>query len=829
MKGVITIILSFAAFVCCHHSLWAQHISEQQAQDRALQFLNGRSANHIHRAPAKHELKAVPVEASSIYAFNCEGGGFVIVSGDERTLPVLGYSDSGSLDWEQMPENMRAWLKQYDDAVATLGDCTDFVDGTARGDAGMKKMQSERKPVEPLIKTHWAQKYPYWSQTPFYAGPRADLWMYRCMTGCVATAMAQILNYYQWPKTIPDGLPDYNPGDVNPLFDYQIDALPPVAFDWDNMLNDYKVWNPETGVYDGVGTEQQRLAVATLMRYCGQAAKTQYGPSELQSRVRQDHLQQAYNDYLGYSAAILVERKDYGIDEWEDIIYGEIAAGRPVQYIGYSEEIGHAFICDGYDGDGKFHINWGWSDIDNGFFALSVLNPFASFDANIGGMHIGFPINQNAVIYIDPMMSKQPKPASSLTRIPELYQHLPMKVEYKNRVVFSYLYGGNDAGEAVADYALGTQAEDGTWQPRFMGNPNDSIVYDCQDIRVEVDSTAFQPGESLALYPLFRFRHADAEWQLVPPLDSHVVIGRTDEGSFFITVHGGVTMIECVSGSITKGTGRMTERSDLTFVLKNNSEWDYQNTLYLYPLYYGHINPDDITGKTSRTCGEKMIGGVYLRAGEEAEVTFSFVPEQGGYTEFYLVTKDGGLMDMFSMELTNDTLYNYDPYVKNKSYFTRKDGKWIYHVELCDMPGVEMPHWMPAANLTLEIRFFLDEVNIETRRYEDEIREYLIALPEKGGKGDCKIVYEMPINIERNGSYYMDSYLVAWPGDNKEKFSLSCGHIYTFQYSDPTAIESITSSDASDGTWYTLSGQKLDGEPTESGVYIYEGKKVVIK
>ena len=110
------------------------------------------------------ELKAVSVDASSIYAFNCEGGGFVIASGDSRMLPVLGYNRTGSLDWERMPENMRAWLKSYDDAVATLGDRTDFVDGNALNDAGMSltNTRSDRAPVEPLIKSHWNQLSPYW-------------------------------------------------------------------------------------------------------------------------------------------------------------------------------------------------------------------------------------------------------------------------------------------------------------------------------------------------------------------------------------------------------------------------------------------------------------------------------------------------------------------------------------------------------------------------------------------------------------------------------------------------------------------------------------------
>ena len=823
-------MLAFAAFVCCHQSLWAQHISEQQAHDRVLQFLNGRSATHIRRAPANRELKAVPVEVGSIYAFNCEGGGFVIASGDERTLPVLGYSDSGSLDWEQMPENMRAWLKQYDDAIASLGDRTDFVDGTAQGDAGIRRIQSERMPVEPFIKTHWDQYAPYWDENPLYAGPRADLRGQRCLTGCAATAMAQILNYYQWPKTMPDGLPDYNVnvGAQDPEYDYQIEALPPVAFDWDNMLNDYRAWNPETGEYDDVGTEQQRHAVATLMRYCGQAVKMGYGPDGLGSSANPADYQLAYTNCFGYSAAISVYRHDYGIGEWEDIIYGELAARRPVHYRGDSDDGGHAFICDGYDGNGLFHINWGWNGKDDGYFALSVLNPYNNTSAGSGSSGIGFSINQMAVIYLDPTMEKKLKPESSLLHLPELYQHHGMSVEDENVVVLYYLYGGDDAGEAAADYALGTQGEDGAWVPRIMGDPNDSIVFPGNVMTVEVDRTSFQPGDSLTLYPLLRFRQEGAEWQVIPPLESHVVIGCTDGGSFFMNVHGATTMIECVSGTISKGSGRLNERSDVTVILRNNSEFDYQETLLLYPVYYGHINPDDITGATPFTFGKDMECGAYLRAGQEAEVTFSFIPTQVGYTVFHLLTPNDAHLDSFSMELTNDTLYNYDPYVENNSYFACEDGKWFYHVELCDKPGVEIPYCVPASSLRFRIRTFIDGGQLEDVRIFDEIREYLKALPDKGGKGDYKFTYQVPVIIDRDGKYSMDSYLIGW-SDNVDNTIASCYHLYTFQYSDLTAIEGLTSTDTSDATWYTLSGQKLDGEPTEKGVYIKDGKKVVIK
>lgn len=177
-----------------------------------------------------------------------------------------------------MPDNMRAWLKQYDEAIATLSNSTDFADGNAKNSPAMR---TEKPSVEPLIKTHWSQDAPYWDQAPLYKGASPGLYGQQCLTGCVATAMAQVMNYFEWPKTVPDGIPAY---DINEqLTDstshvWHVDALPPVTFDWDNMLDDYQVQNPQTGQSEEVGTDAERRAVATLMRYCGQAAKMGYGP-----------------------------------------------------------------------------------------------------------------------------------------------------------------------------------------------------------------------------------------------------------------------------------------------------------------------------------------------------------------------------------------------------------------------------------------------------------------------------------------------------------------------------------------------------------------------
>ena len=152
------ILMTIAAVLCCWVTLYAQPLTEQEAKERVLQYMNsGKAPANARRmaAPAQGghmKLEAIPVEAEKVYAFNMEGGGFVIASGDQRTLPVLGYSTTGSIDGSRMPENMRSWLKHYDDAIATLGDRTDFEEGGAHGHrpAHQKPLVSDRAVLEPV-------------------------------------------------------------------------------------------------------------------------------------------------------------------------------------------------------------------------------------------------------------------------------------------------------------------------------------------------------------------------------------------------------------------------------------------------------------------------------------------------------------------------------------------------------------------------------------------------------------------------------------------------------------------------------------------------------
>ena len=606
------IMMTLAAVLCCGVTLYAQQLTEQQAMERALQYMNsGKSSANARRmaVPALRGSKTLTpaaTEATKIYAFNMEGGGFVIASGDQRTLPVLGYSTTGSIDWSWMPENMRSWLKSYDKAIATLDGRTDFEDGEqtvtlsyAQGaTTARSSRRAERVAVEPLDKTHWNQNEPYWNQVPTYQGANPSLQGKQCYVGCVATAMAQVMNYWQWPEAVPDGLPAYDTKDAYNGITKTLHhgALPPTWFEWDSMADDYGYYDAGNKYIRLETTEAQDKAVATLMRYCGQSVKMMYSPHELGgSGAYPIDVATAFTDYFGYNVTQFISRSTFGIDEWEGVIYGELAAGRPMVYAGSSDQGGHAFVCDGYDGNGLFHINWGWGGLDDGYFSLSVLNPYNNTSAGSGSSGIGFCMNEQAIIYTDPQMEQQP------TLHGDYYgnfsQSNPIAIKEDNVVTFSYTFF--EPYNEVADHALGTIDEDGNLHPMFMSDPNDSIVFCYDEIHgynlydVLIDPSFFAPGQTVTLYPMLRFRHPGEEWQVILPVEQNLTVGRDDEGKFFMRSNPKRYNLRALDIAITGGTGRLGERNDVTVRVRNNDASDYTQTLNLIPAYLGHIAPGE--------------------------------------------------------------------------------------------------------------------------------------------------------------------------------------------------------------------------------------------
>ena len=340
----------------------AGSITEEQARAKAWNFLQTRHPSPVGKrlaAARTPNLRATtgptnPGTPSPLYVFNVgENDGFVIVAGDDRVRSILGYADSGSFDADLVPaalnEMLAIYARQIDMAVNS--------GLTAPTAWAQHRVSGTVADVAPLLSTIWDQGDPYNAYCPTLNDQTA-------LTGCVATAMAQIANYYKYPTGQVPSLAAYTSA-TNKI---NVSAWGATTFDWDNMLPSY------SGSY----TNAQKTAVATLMRYCGQAAQMDYG---FTSGAYNGDALYAFKEKLGYNAnADFRSAADYGTDGWEDIIYNEVSAGRPVYYSALNGDVGcdvdgHAFVIDGYRADGNyFHVNWGWGGACNGYFNLFALD-----------------------------------------------------------------------------------------------------------------------------------------------------------------------------------------------------------------------------------------------------------------------------------------------------------------------------------------------------------------------------------------------------------------------------------------------------------------------
>ena len=316
---------------------------QQVSKARKQYLLNGSSSSET---------------ATSYYIFdNGADKGFTIVSGDDELPEIVGYSAHGNSENLMKTEGCAAFLKAYQKFVAAF----------TQGDAKARKILAEQRAlkadgryqqpkIEPLLgDIAWNQETPYNKMCPKYEGSKLSA------TGCVATAMAQVMMYYKYPKELKADIPAYTTA-TNKL---KVNAISKgEKYDWDNMLPTYT---------EGEYNTTQADAVAKLMFHCGAAVQMDYGDSS-GALLRPEDM----STYFGYDADLLQEvyRSVYTLAEWKKILDRELEAKRPIIYGGVaSNENGHLFVCDGSDGEGLYHINWGWSGDSDGYFDITLLDP----------------------------------------------------------------------------------------------------------------------------------------------------------------------------------------------------------------------------------------------------------------------------------------------------------------------------------------------------------------------------------------------------------------------------------------------------------------------
>lgn len=359
MKGKLLLLLP--SFLLA--SPWA--MAQQRSFDDALAIakrqaeklgvtMDSQAASRAKTMAARAKA-AKPTKDVGYYVFDNGGNqGFTIVSGDERMPEIVGYADNGSFSNENLPENLADFLKLYDETV----DAVKSGDRMAlQSIAEAKNLRQTRRAnstaVAPLLgNIEWNQSAPYNNLCPKYDGTN------RAAAGCVATAMAQVMAYYQYPKQLQADIPAYTTKD-----NVSVSGIAKgETYDWSNMLPQYS-----TGNY----TQAQADAVAKLTFHCGAAVQMNYRASSGANLTPYP-----LYTYFGYDRDMMdLSRCSFTLDEWTSLIDTELSNKRPVLYGGSSSSVGHQFVCDGSDGNGLYHINWGWGGYQNGYFDITVLNP----------------------------------------------------------------------------------------------------------------------------------------------------------------------------------------------------------------------------------------------------------------------------------------------------------------------------------------------------------------------------------------------------------------------------------------------------------------------
>ena len=325
--------------------------------------------------------------------------GYTIVSADDRLPEIVGYAKQGNYTEDTLPEAYVEFITAYQKFVEEVKAGNPHALRTAAEAKALRESASYTQPtVAPLLgNIQWNQGDPYNRMCPEYDGVN------KAVTGCVATAMAQVMGYWKYPSQLQADIPGYTTGTYNinvPGISKDTDG----TYDWDNILPQYK---------SGNFNDDQANAVAKLMHHCGVAVQMNYGPSS-GAFVNPERL----SKYFGYDKDFMVKvrRESYSMQEWNTLIDNELIAKRPVLYSGQSSSSGHQFVCDGSDGKGLYHINWGWSGYQDGYFDITILNP-AKGGIGSGNAPDGYNQGSDMIIGIMPDNGQEDIPLVTLKPI----------------------------------------------------------------------------------------------------------------------------------------------------------------------------------------------------------------------------------------------------------------------------------------------------------------------------------------------------------------------------------------------------------------------------
>ena len=800
------ILMTLAAVLCCAMTIMAEPVSPEAARQAAAKFLNKKGVSlkseamrAKNRAMGCNTDSETQTQTSPYYVFNATASqGFVVVSGDDCVGDnlVLGYTAQGSFNAEAIPDNLQWWLDETAAQISTLSQL------------GVKaKRVALHNDIAPLLTTRWDQGFPYNAFCPVTDDKL-------CLTGCMATALAQVMYYHRWPQgPIAEELPAYTMANGR-----VIDGLPMTTFDWDNMVDDYSKST----------TEAQQAAVATLMRYCGQLLQMDYTP-QLSNGTFYD-IDILVNNFGYDPGAYFAFAAQYTVSGWDELLYNELREGRPLVYAGHSTGGGHAFVIDGYevrDGEGYYSVNWGWGGADNGFFKINLLN---SDTSGSGGSTTkdGYSVNQRALIGFKPQQGAS---------------------EGYYRYLNNLAWDEADDDSEHTFILLNPSYQPGTFTIGMAelgddGTPDVSRIYAAKDYEftgfrnadLEHNGTLALPLTNDLFGNLTSGRHnlvfvnreagTSAPWRPVfgPNCYIEVNVGETGEVAS-VTVHPQPQLTAPASDIKIEGLKQRGIIQTITATIQNTGTEDFVGGIEC-GIYYVE------DGELKALVGVVKTGAM-VEAGSSSNIFFNAsVPYDGKYV--LLLTKLGTGEDITGSKLTDiaqapgylghqtvtfDALAFFCQYAE---YNERNDekGNPAYYLDLIIANGTPMDY-----DAVVLAKFY--KANTEGS-YEP------VVFPEQP---DIYTALQLASNKRRavsirlaealeSGEYGLELYIAndfhsRYPQDY---FIFASGPITV---AGTTGIEMLNEGGTlNDDSWYTLDGRRLSGKPTAKGLYIHKGKKV---
>lgn len=843
---LLLLMMSLASFAGPRSFQQAKEIALRQAAQLGISMDEASSA----KAKSKR-VKSVSGEVPAYYVFpNGEGKGFTVVSGDDRLPEVVGYSDKGTYDEENLPSNYVGFMKAYEEMVGQLDNGDSRASASIAEAKALRSSGYQQPTVAPLLGSiQWNQMTPYNKMCPMYNSTN------RSVTGCVATAMAQVMMYYQYPKTLQADIPAYVTR-TNHLSIPQINKGE--RYDWNNMLPQYASDEPLNY------TDAQAAAVAKLLYHCGVACEMDYDSSS-GANVTPAIL----STYFGYDSDLMqdLNRDVFTLAEWSQIMDKELTAKRPILYSGRSSDGGHEFVCDGSDGNGLYHINWGWGGYQDGYFDVTILNPDKG-GAGSGNAPDGYNQSCSMIIGIAPDNGKVDEPLVEVAPVVMIgsgnstlsfTESTRTKVTDTFRVTTNNLISNQSAKDFTGYFAYGIQQADGTYKPLSkssrisINHPEPNGATYRQSIRLPQFDYAFPIGKT-TLYGLYSTDQK--EWKRCGYLYMTPFVVEATEST--------IDLAKTPLSADIVAQDELLSEQDNTLMLTVSNDADFEH-LGLIKVYTSTTNE-----KPSEP-SEQIYFTILSKGSSTREV--SVTPSAGDLYVWVTNANGEDLMEMKKFTVTQSTAPKLVLVGKETNAIPN-----VYETENAYYYSKKVKG--PKTNASKAV--FSYKIRNDGGSYQAKFETYVYAFGEnrvnngqilsiriKSGETATLNVEASPEDYGGNRSFYccIVQYDSSIPFDvsgiSKTKLYLVDGGWYNFDEVDqfvyvagtPSGISSITTSGTSvrggNGEIlissgkaqtmgiYSLSGQMVKqanvkvGEnvavPVPAGLYIVNGKKIIVK